>query len=263
MLIKGADLAKILKVKRQQIYVFASRGKLIKHESGKYDLKNKTNEEYILSKGFKISDIEKFVLSQAEKKPKKEKKSVKKPVKPEKKKEKQDKVDPVIDDKKPEIKEKKPVKVKEINENLDNLDEEGFEDITGLPSKMMEMTMFELVKKYGGQHQLEKWANILSKMMTAQKADVAIQKDRMQLIEKDFVVSQVFKFIDEFINKIFDSIDSQNEIIFSLAKSGKKEAKIKIKKMMTDNYSKLAKDAKQIITNNLNKNKDKYSQGDS
>jgi hypothetical protein len=255
MLISGASFAKLANCKRQNIYKLVREEKLIKHDSGKYDLTNEINQKYLLSKGLKISDIEQFVSQQTKKPKKTEKKSTKKPVKPEKKAVIPVKVETDILPKKEEFQ-------TETGDAFPDLDNESFEDITGLPSKMMELTMFELVKKYGGMHRLEKWANVTAKFMTAQKNEVAIQKDRLKLIEKDFTISQVFKFVDEFINKIFDSIDSQNEIIYSLAKSEKSEAKLKIKKMMLDNYSKLAKDAKQIITNNLSKMKDKYSQGE-
>lgn len=234
MQLKGTDLAKLMKVARQHIYVNVSRGNLVKNNKNLYDTDDPINKEYLLNHGVSKKDIDNYVLSKSEKKTKKVKKE----------KPSQEKIE----------------KKSEIVSNVDEeVSEEDIIDKAGLPEEMLSLTIYELVSRYGGQYKLEKWASILQKLTTSQKTQVAIERDRLKLIEKDFIISQCFKFVDEFINKILDSIDAQNEIIFSLAKSGDDEAKIKIKKMMIDNYSKLAKQTKTIITNNIQNMKDKYA----
>lgn len=245
--LRAIDISTLTETSKANISKLTRNGVLVKNEKKRYDSENEINKKYLLSKGVKQSDIELFFQSNSKKEPDKPKK------------EKQ------VPEKETEIKENLlPEKVEKIEfydekkPQNENFNDDIFEDVSGLPSKMMGLTLMELVRNYGGPMQLEKWAAILQKIMTAQKAEVSIQRDRLTLIEKDFVLSQIFKFVDEFINQIFDLADSQNEIIFSLAKTGTDEAKMKIKKMRVDSYSKILKETKKIINTNLNKMKDKY-----
>lgn len=241
MKLTAVKIAELTNTSKANISKLTKNGKLIRSNDKYYNIDDSVNLDYLLSKGVTKEKILALSVNNKDNTEKSSSGLNKKPniVKKEIK---------VLPDKKP---------ILEPENQEMSFDE--FDNITGLPERMMSLTLMELVSKYGGPMQLDKWAGILQKLMNAHKTEVSIERDRLTLIEKDFVISQVFKFIDEFINKIFDSVDAQNEIIFSLAKSGDDEAKIKIKKMRLDNYSKLSKDAKEIIVNNLKKMRDKYA----
>ena len=139
-----------------------------------------------------------------------------------------------------------------------NFDIEDFENITGLPQRMMNLTVFQLVKKFGGELQLKGWADILSKLMTAMEKDQKYQERRNQLIEKDFVISNVFKYLDVFMDAVFDMAEAQTEVIISLVQSDPETARKEIPLLRKNAYTKISKEAKKGIKDSLKRLKDKY-----
>jgi len=63
MLISGANFGRLLNISRQQIYVFASRGKIIKLKNGKYDLDDPINLNFLTGRGISKIDAENIILS--------------------------------------------------------------------------------------------------------------------------------------------------------------------------------------------------------
>lgn len=279
MIISTTDLTKACNVSRQAI----AKLNLPKVDRGKYDTDNQEIKNYLLSKGVNLGQFKNKVSTQSKKtkdkpnkptpkskpEPKKQpvKKQIKQPVKLKLKKPK----------KQTESKPKKKLSTSKVivpaeEDNgpkiitpfvpTQDFSNEDFEDITGLPESMMNLTLFHLVKRYGGPKQLTDWANILSKLMTAQKADISIQRERLALIEKDYTISQVFKFLDVFVNQIFDLAESQAEQIIGFVKSDHDKAKKNIIELQRKGYSKIAKETKRSINSAIKRLKDKYNATD-
>ncbi len=127
------------------------------------------------------------------------------------------------------------------------LSNEDFENITGLPFRMSKLTLFELVSRYGGPMQLDKWAGILSKLMTAMEKDQKSRERKNELIEKDFVTSNVFLYLNIFMDAMFDIAESQTEVIISMVLSDVETAKHKMPELRKKAYTKISKEAKKSI----------------
>jgi hypothetical protein len=72
-----------------------------------------------------------------------------------------------------------------------------FENITGLPDKMMNITLKELVSTYGGVMRLEKWANTLEKLLSASYTEMVMLEEKGKLIDRDFVIQCFNGFLGE------------------------------------------------------------------
>ena len=143
-------------------------------------------------------------------------------------------------------------------ESSSNMTSDDFVNVTGLPEKMMGLTIFELVKNYGGPMQLEKWAKVLNQLSSTTERQDKMKERRNITIEKDFVISNVFKYLDIFMDAVFDSAEAQNEIIISHVKSDPEEAKKAIPEMRKKAYTKIAKEAKKGIKDALKRLRNKY-----
>lgn len=288
MIITTSDLIEKCKITRQAI----SKLKLPKVSRGKYDTENPVIKKYLISKGVNLEVFKKKVEPKAKKKPvvksKPKQKSKPNPKKQIKKPKLKHEVKPKSETvkKKPvkKLKEKKLKKELLTSKDLPEIDDnenesfdseiikpfeqkedftkDDFENMTGLPARMMRLNLMNLVKRYGGPYQLDKWATILQKLMAAQKSDVSVQKDRLKLIEKDFAISNVFKYIDVLMSQLFDLAESQTDQIIDIVKSNPKEARSYIKELRLKGYSKIAKETKKSITDSLKRMKEKYDSQD-
>lgn len=145
-----------------------------------------------------------------------------------------------------------------VNRTIETFGEADFENTTGLPARMMNMTMFELVKRYGGEMQLKGWADILNKLMAAMEKDQKSQERRNELVEKDFIISNVIKYVDFFMNALFDLAEGQTEEIISLVLSDEKSARKKIPEIRRNSYTKISKETKKGIKDSLKRLSNKY-----
>jgi len=133
-----------------------------------------------------------------------------------------------------------------------------FEKLSGLPATMMNMSLKELVMKYGGSMSLEKYTNILNKLFAAYEKDNKIQEHRLYLVEKDFVVSRLFSFLELLSNQLFDLPSSQVDNWIALSLTEKDQARIKIIDNFKIEVGRLIKDCKFSITKELENLKSKY-----
>lgn len=154
---------------------------------------------------------------------------------------------------------KNSIKAKKIESNFT---EEDFENVTGLPSKMKNLTIFELVKRYGGEMQLKNWADILSKIMTAEEKDQKTRERRNELVEKDFIISNVKKYLDLFLSNLFDLSESQKPLISAHYKTDPEKAEFKIQEMRNKAYTKISREAVKSINQSLKGLKKKYDKTD-
>jgi len=265
--IKPAQLAKFINVKRQAVYNAIRRGNIIANSAGLVDTQNKINQLWISSHGLSENDIL-SALSEIQKKEKSKKKS--KPISNPLPKIRENK-----NKKQPEVETEKITKNDQnINQKIveaieaytednqkTNTDEIEFENITGLPARMMKLNLKNLVVKYGGPMMLKSWADILVKIMSANEKDQKIQERRLELIQKDFVISRLFMFLETLSSRIFDYTENIPVEIIALVKSGANDIEIEIKKKMRKDFAILLKDTKENIIRELENLKTKYEKG--
>jgi hypothetical protein len=151
--------------------------------------------------------------------------------------------------------------VEEIDETdieFKDLTPEEFEEISGLPQKMMSLTVYQLVNKWGGVMSLNKWADFLSKLATISEKEQKMQMRKNELIEKDFVISNLIKFVDLMVNQIIDSAESDVEEIIAMVKTGEENARTRIPEHRRKNITKIARECKKSMADSLKRLKQKY-----
>lgn len=224
MKVRGADLAKYLGKTNSLISTNVKRGNLVRDEKKLFDLDDPKNKDWCIRKGIDISKLKDASTFEV----KTEKKTIakKKPVQSQK---------------------KEPVKIPEFEENISDSE---FEDLSGLPAKMRNLTIDQLVVRYGGPMQLKGYVEILAKILTAQKADVSIQEKRKELIPKS-LVDYLKEYINTLHNQLYDYADGCASDIIAISVSDKKLAKQKIPEMLRKDFSKLQKETTRRIDGEL------------
>ena len=146
----------------------------------------------------------------------------------------------------------------EYDEDLDDDLEEETEFNLDLPQKMLNMTVSDLVKKHGGVAGIKDFSIILKNILSADKTAQDIRERRNELVEKDFTVSNLKKYIDLFMDEIFNLAESQTEQFISLVLSDADQARKEIPKIRRESYTKIAQNTKKSISDSLKRLKRKY-----
>lgn len=240
------------------------RGIVIINSGKMIDTENKKNIAWLKSHGKSELDVNQY-LAEIRKKSEKQKKikSISNPLPKirKKKAKKQIKIESQKIETIQSYIEEKPEIIQEIKEEKKDIDEIEFENITGLPAKMMKLNLKQLVIRYGGPLMLDSWSKILQRIMSANEKDQKIQERRLELIEKDFVISRVFSFLETLSSRLFDYTENIPISIIALVKSGVENMDFKIKEKMRKDFSILIRDAKENINRELENLKKKYEKG--
>jgi hypothetical protein len=133
----------------------------------------------------------------------------------------------------------------------------------GVPAQLLDLTLRELVTRYGGNLQnLEKHAKVLRDLTMASEKEQRIQERRLALIEKDFVVSRLFQFIDVLMKQLLEYHASAAVTItatvlsFGVVASMDAERAVDLK--LKNDLETIISGAKQQILAELNGLKSKY-----
>jgi len=247
-------LANLAGISRQALYNAIRRGQLNQNESGAIDSLDGKNKDWLLAHGITDEKIN-IYLSENHRKHKSKSDNIH-PSNPipkiiEEIQDKQVHVDPEKIQTVQKYIEKKP-------EKKEQTEEENFEDVTGLPSKMMSLTLYQLVKQYGGPMMLDSYSKILQRLMGASLQDQKIQERRLELIEKDFVISRLLSYLETLSGRLFDYTESAPIGFIATVKAEIENAEIEIKKKMKKDISILIKDTKENIIRELENLKRKY-----
>lgn len=287
--INQSELSKILNISRSGVNVAIKRGKIVKNSAGLIDTQNKQNSDWLISRGFSeqkiisgLAEIRKKQNSKQKTRPmsnpiqkiRSEAKENSIQVEPKKIKTIQEYFEPIGGDKLRIDKMNKVIsgELTTFESSKPEIEESEFENLTGLPSKLMNWPLKEIVLKYGGQMQLDTYSKILSRLMSTALQDQKIQERRLELIEKDFFISGIFSYINILSENLFDLAESQTEIILSFILSElkslgilKKDDKINLAKskkeirdMRLKSYTKIIKEAKRSINKSLKNLKNKH-----
>jgi len=276
MILTGSQFAKFMGTSRQNIYKLVRNGKLTKDENNNYCMDNELNLQYCLKHSKTISEIKEFVLAVSEKK---NKKDIVRPVPSIVQEEKIQKKEKVLETvgkekiKKNIISEKKKSKraipeptnpgieiIPEItnDENIEDMTGDQFENITGLPQKMMNMSLKNLIIRYGTQTMLEKYVKILNMLFQSAERDNKINERQNLLIPKEFTESKLFFYLEILNNRLLDYPENIIDKIISFTLSDKETARIKALTQMRIDIETFINDTKNKIDNEIKNIKDKY-----
>lgn len=137
-----------------------------------------------------------------------------------------------------------------------------FENTSGLAKKYLNMTIKDLVRVRGGVTGLKEWVGILKNLTATANQEQQIAERRNDLVEKDFMISNIKKYIDLSLSNHFDAIESQKKIISALYKSDPDNAEQKVEEIRKKSITKISREAVKSIENSLSGLKRKYADDD-
>ena len=101
-----------------------------------------------------------------------------------------------------------------------------FEELIGLPSKFMNLTLEQMVLQHGNIPGMKSWAEQLDKMMSSLKKSVDIRKTRSELIEFDFVKAHVMTYLNVLSEQLFDYAGEDGKMLKAITKIIKDSQKV-------------------------------------
>lgn len=136
--------------------------------------------------------------------------------------------------------------------------------ISGAASEALNMTLRELIIKRGGGtiDGVEKYSKILRDLVTADEKDQKLQERRLLQVPKDFVVSRLFDFVDQLMNKLLDVPESITDQVIAYVQAGGDSMRQNVINLISDNVSRCIAGTKEHIISELNGLKGKYDKQD-
>ena len=146
--------------------------------------------------------------------------------------------------------------------DFSTLDDSEIAALAVLPSQALGMTIRELVVRYRGMEGLERHVKMLRDLMSAEEREQRTRERRLQLIEKDFVTSRIFQYLDTLMVQLLEYPESAVDGIVSLIQSKGTEARNDVTARMRSGLTGILKGAKDVIQNELSGLRAKYQAGD-
>jgi hypothetical protein len=142
-------------------------------------------------------------------------------------------------------------------------DDYEIEKHAGLPRKLLGMTIRELVVKFKGMEGMERYIKSLKDLTIAEAQDQKTQERRLQLVEKDFIISHVFAFNDFLLKQLLEFPESIVDETIALVMSEGLDARASVRNLIVSGAVKIIKGAKTQILDNLSTLAVKYQKEDS
>lgn len=139
---------------------------------------------------------------------------------------------------------------KEIDSS--ELDDIAISEITGVPAQLLNMSVRELIKKYGDLKELKTMVDIYYKLMQANKYDVETQIKRGVLLPIE-AFEAVQSYNQLLIKQLMDYSESVINDIIPAIKTDEEKAKIDIPIKMKNDFEKLCKEAAKKIRKEIRK----------
>lgn len=136
--------------------------------------------------------------------------------------------------------------------------------ISGAANEALNMTLRELIITRGGGtiDGVEKFSKILRDLVTADEKDQKLQERRLLQIPKDFVVSRLFNFVDQLMNKLLDVPESITDQVIAYVQAGGDAMRQNVINLISDNVSRCIAGTKEHIIAELNGLRGKYEKQD-
>lgn len=231
------EFSRLANISQEAIRQAVKNNKLIRDNQFRYDLNNKVNIAYLISKGITPKKINEFVkalsgysLESLEGNAKNYKHSLNKSEKSNSK--------------------NKKLSVKSENEE-ELIDAKLFQDITDLPAELRKKTIEELVFEYDEPFKLKLWVEIYNKIIQSQERAQKIKERDLELIAKDFVMSRLFKHLELLHLTLLDYPESAVDNLIALARTGNKNIRVTLIEDMTKDLSRMLAETKELMKREL------------
>jgi hypothetical protein len=126
------------------------------------------------------------------------------------------------------------------------------------PREVLGLTIRELVLKFSGLDKIERYAKILKDVTMSAEKEQRIKERGLTLIEKDFVVSRLFGFIDTLTKQSLDFPEAVADRIIALSKAQGEAARGDVVLIMREGIGRVIAGAKDQVIAELNVLKSKY-----
>jgi hypothetical protein len=150
--------------------------------------------------------------------------------------------------------------IKQID--FSTLDDYAIAEHAGLPQKLLSMTIRELVIKHRGLSGLGEYIKMLRDLAAADEKDQKTRERRLQLVEKDFIISHVFQFLDVLMKQLLEWPKGAVDGIVALVQSEGAEARNDVTRLMEKGITDIIKDAKGQVIKDMDSLRAKYRDED-
>jgi hypothetical protein len=138
------------------------------------------------------------------------------------------------------------------------LDDYAIAQLALTPREVLGLTIRELVLKFPGLDKIERYAKILKDVTMSAEKEQRIKERGLTLIEKDFVVSRLFGFIDTLTKQSLDFPEAVADRIIALSKARGEAARNDVISIMREGIGRVIAGAKDQVIMELNVLKSKY-----
>jgi hypothetical protein len=128
----------------------------------------------------------------------------------------------------------------------------------GTAVEMLSMTIRELVMSHAGVQGIERYTKILRDLTTTADKEQRTREHGLKLIEKDFVISKVFAFVDSVCKQIIEYPEAAADAIIAKIMSEGPEARPSVVSMMQEALGRIIAETKNQIIKELDSLKGKY-----
>jgi hypothetical protein len=142
------------------------------------------------------------------------------------------------------------------------LDDEEIARYAGLPRKLLGMSIRGLVIRFKGIDGLQDYIKMLRDLSAADEKDQKTQERRLQLVEKDFIISRIIHFLDVLMKQLLEWPDGAADGIIATVQSEGAAARHDVVSLMEKGLTEIIKDAKGQIIKEVNSLRAKYQEKD-
>jgi hypothetical protein len=128
--------------------------------------------------------------------------------------------------------------------------------------QMRSMTIQEAIALYGSAEAMRDFVGALRDISAAEEKDTKTREKRLELVEKDFVTSHVYQFLDNLMKQLLEFPESSVDGIIALVLSRGQDARLEVSQKMEAGLTKIISGAKEHITKALLGLKAKYQKDD-
>jgi transcriptional regulator with XRE-family HTH domain len=128
----------------------------------------------------------------------------------------------------------------------------------GTAVEMLSMTIRDLVMAHAGVPGIERYTKILRDLTATAEREQRTREHGLKLIEKDFVTSRVFAFVDSVCRQIIEYPEAAADAIIAKIMSEGPEARPSVVSMMQEALGRIIAETKNQIVRELDSLKGKY-----
>lgn len=127
---------------------------------------------------------------------------------------------------------------------------------------MQDMTLKQLLRTFGTVDNVERYSKILRDLSTADEREQKTQERRLEQIPRDFVVQNLFGYVDQLMNQLLDVPEAVCDQIIAVLTAGGDDMRVNVIHILSDNLTRCISGAKEHITNEINGLRGKYEKQD-